>query len=131
MAGHTRFPDVELRLIDPLGRSLGNSSEGKRIPNAQYGRVIDIPNNATGSKAIAAEVCEAIQGDYLVVISVHSKGKYGLSVHADDGGNGNESMATGVDTLYSTCKFEFRFLMNAHSVTDPICEIPQADHSHR
>jgi hypothetical protein len=136
--GHASFPDVELRLIDPLGRSSGNGSKGKPIPKTQYGRVIEIPKHATGSKAIAIEVCEAIQGDYLVTVSEHGKEEYGLSVRADDGGTGNEAMES---AFYShpdrTCKFQFRFLMKDHSVTlrwvrdqvqiadpDPICEIP-------
>jgi hypothetical protein len=144
-AGHASFPDIELRLIDPLGRSSGNASEGKRIPSTQYGRVIETPKHATRSKAIAVEVCEAIQGDYLVVVSEHGEEEYGLSVRADDGGTGSEGMGSAFHSVRDrTCKFQFRFLMKDHSVTlrwvrdhvqiadpDPICEIPQTDHSYR
>src|SRR5450755_1716367 len=70
-AGHASFPDVALRLIDPLGRSSGTGSQAKRIPKTQYGRAIEMPKYATRSKAIAVEVCEAIQGDYLVMVSEH------------------------------------------------------------
>src|ERR1700687_731476 len=143
--GHASFPDVKLRLIDPLGRSSGDGSKGKAIPNAQYGRVIEMPTHPTASKAIAIEVCEAIQGDYLITVSEHGKEEYGLSVRADDGATGNEGMGS---AFYArpdrTCKFEFRFQMKDHSVTlrwvrdgvqiadsDPICEIPQTDHSYQ
>lgn len=144
-AGHDSFPDVEVRLVDPLGRSSGNPRKGKRIPKTQYGRVIEVPDHPTKSKAIAVEVCEAIQGDYIVIVSGHKKEEYGLRVNADDGGTGNEGMSS---TFYSrpdrTCKFEFRFLMQDHSVTlrwlrdhvqiadsNPVCEIPQTHRSYR
>ena len=144
-AGHANFPDVELRLIDPLGRSSGNGSDGKRIPKTQNGRVIEIPKNAKRSKAIAVEVCDAMQGDYLVVVSEHGKEEYGLGISANDGGTGNEAMGSAFHSLPNrTCKFQFRFLMKDHSVTlrwvrdhvqiadlDPVCEIPQTDHSYR
>jgi len=143
-AGHASFPDVDLRLIDPLGRSSGNGSEGKRIPKTQYGRVIEIPKNAKQSKAIAVEVCEAMQGDYVVVVSEHGKEEYGLSIRADDGGSGNGGMGSAFYPVQNrTCKFELRVLMEYHSVKlrwlrnhvqiadpDPICETPQGDHSY-
>src|SRR5258708_1679424 len=49
-----RFPDVELRLIDPRGRSEGGA-RAKRIPKSQSGRVIQIPGHPAISKAIAVE----------------------------------------------------------------------------
>lgn len=144
-ADHASFPDVELRLVDPLGRYSGNGSAGKRIPKSRYGRVIEVPKYPTRSKAIAAEVCDAIQGDYIFVVSEHGKEKYGLSVRADDGGSGHEAMGSALYSIPNrTCKFQFRFLMKGHSVTvrwlrdrvqiadmDPICEITQGDHSRR
>jgi|HubBroStandDraft_2_1064218.scaffolds.fasta_scaffold25008_1 hypothetical protein len=142
-AGHTSFPDVGLRLIDPLGRSSGNDSEEKPIPNNQYGPVIEIPKHATRSKAIAIEVCDSMQGDYLVIVSEHDKQEYGLAISAHDGGAGNEAIGS---TFHSrgdrACKLQFRFLMRDHTVTlrwmrdqvqvadpNPICDLPQTDHS--
>jgi hypothetical protein len=104
-----------------------------------------MPTHPTASKAIAIEVCEAIQGDYRITVSEPGKEEYGLSVRADDGGTGNEGMGS---AFYArpdrTCKFQFRFQMKDHSVTlrwvrdgvqiadsDPICEIPQTDHSYQ
>ena len=49
MQKRDRFPDVGLRLIDPLGRS-GDGAGAKRIPNSQSGEVIQIPGHPTISK---------------------------------------------------------------------------------
>ncbi len=137
-AGHASFPDVDLRLVDPSGRSSGKGSEGKRIPNSHYGKVIEMPSHPASSKAVAVEVCDAIEGDYIVVVSEHSKGEYGFAVSADNGGTGNEAMGTTFHGLRDrTCKYEFRFLMKGRPVTlrwlgndhvqtaDPVCELPQ------
>ena len=131
-----RFPAVELRLIDPRGRS-GDGTGAKRIRKSQSGRVIQIPGHPTISKAIAVEVCDAIPGDYAVIVSEHNDEQYGFVVSGDDGGPGNEAMSSG---LYAhpdrTCRYWFRFSMGAgHMVTvrwlesinhmqtiEPVCE---------
>src|SRR5690242_6210245 len=86
------FPSVELRILDPLGRSFGTGSNGERNPRSQSGRVVEIPKHQQHSKAIAVEICDAIPGDYSVDVSELSNAQYWLSVSADDGKTGNEAI---------------------------------------
>ena len=59
------------------------------------------------------EVCDAIQGDYAVIVSEHNDEQYSFVV-SGDGGPGNEAMSSG---LYAhrdrTCRYWFRFSMGA------------------
>jgi hypothetical protein len=111
------FPDVELRLIDPRGRALGSAKQ-RRVLKFRSGKVIEIAKQPTRSKAVAAEVCGAMQGDYSLVVSEHENGQYRIAVRADDGGTGNESMTAGVLTRRGrTCTYPFRVLMSDHSVS--------------
>ena len=132
------FPDVQLRLIDPLGRALGFGVERKRIPTSHYGKVIEIPGHEAMSRVVAAEVCEAMQGDYAVVVSEHANEDYRLAVRADDGSVGNEAQSSWFQSRQGqTCTFRFRVLMANHTVSvrwlstdhvqtfspDPACEL--------
>jgi hypothetical protein len=109
------FPDVELRLIDPSGQPLANGKH-KRVRN-HSGRIIEIPRHPEMSKAVAAEVCGATQGDYALVVSEHANAEYHLAVRADDGNTGNEAMSSAVSSRPGrTCTYPFRVLMQYHSV---------------
>lgn len=107
------FPDVDLRLLDPRGRSSGGVAENNRIPKSQSGKMILIPKNAR-TKVIAVEVCDALQGDYTAIVSEHKNEQYGFSVEADGGDLGSDGEGFGLAThRNSTCKFWFRLSMGA------------------
>lgn len=141
LAHHSGFPDLDLRLIDPLGRSSGTSNTGKGIPKSQHGRIIEIRRLPMSSKAVAVEVCEPVDGDYVVVVSEHTDGRYGFSVRADNGHTGSESMGSVFRSWRGrTCNYSFRLRMTDRPVTlrwlngndnaqtsepEPICDIPK------
>ena len=110
------FPDVQVRLIDPLGRAL-SSHENNRIPKFRQGRIIEIPGHAATSKAVAIEICGAKPGDYAVVVSERANDQYRLAVRADNGGTGNEGMASSFRSRRGrTCTYRVRFRMVDHIV---------------
>lgn len=113
---HDSFPDVELRLIDAGGQPLP-SRKHKRVSKFQSGRVIEIPRLPAKSKAVAVEVCDAVQGDYALVVSEYANAEYLLAVRADDGNTGNEAMSSGISSRRGrTCTYPFRVLMQYRSV---------------
>ncbi len=130
-----RFPEVELRLTDPRGRS-GDGAGAKRIPKSQSGRVNDVPGHPTLTKAVAVEVCDAIQGDYSVIVSGHEDQRYLMTISADDGRLGNEAMSSDLNIHRDrTCRYWFRFSMGSGHATvhwlegtnhmqagEPLCE---------
>lgn len=106
---HDRFPDVELRLIDPRGRS-GDGAGANRIPKSQSGRVIEMPGQPY--KAVAVEVCDAIPGAYALIVSQHGGERYRIGVSGHDGGLGNDAMGYDLDAHPDrTCRYWFRFSM--------------------
>jgi hypothetical protein len=103
------FPPIELMLRDPKGRTIGAGSSGKRIPHSQYGRVDQVPEKPKRSSVIAAEVCDAVQGDYEVILrELDSGSEYGLSVAVDDGKNGNAARGSSYVTRSRVCRFGMR-----------------------
>jgi hypothetical protein len=134
------FPDVRFKLTDPAGKALGSGVKRKLFPKARYGRVIGIRSNPARSKAIAAEICGAMQGDYEVNLSEQGSEKYRLAVQADEGSHDSDSM----ESIFMpregrTCTVKFRVRMiephivNVHwlrsadnvqtSEPDPACEL--------
>jgi|GEM_PF-3877390 len=89
-----RFPNLELGVVDPLGRTLGYGQDEHVIPSSRYVRTIQLPELPDRSKAVVIEVCNAVAGFYVVSVAEHSNLEYELSVSADDGTGSN----TGNDT---------------------------------
>jgi hypothetical protein len=85
VAEHEAFPDVDLRLTDPKGRNTGNGRQDRPIPNSHYGKIVEMPKHPERSKAVAVEVCDAIEGRYSFTVSEHGRGDYIVSVGGDDG----------------------------------------------
>jgi len=125
------FPDVQLRLVDPQGRALGSDNKHRRIPKSQQGKVIEIPGHAASSRVVAAEICEAVQGDYALLVTEYADGQYRLSV-------GNEALSSWfLSRQGQSCTFRFRVQMANHVVNvrwlspdhvqtsspDPTCEL--------
>ena len=107
------FPDVELRLTDPLGRHAGSGSHDHQIPNAQYGKIVEIPTRRPSlSKAVAVEVCNAIAGRYIFTVTEHGKAEYRVSV---SGADGKYLVVSEVLNLSAdgdrTCQYRFLFSM--------------------
>ena len=114
------FPDVQLRLTDLLGRTFASGRQRKGTAKIYSGRVIEIPGQGheESSKAVAVEVCGAMQGDYAVVVSEHTNAEYGIAVRADDGRLGNDATSTRISTRQDqTRKYGFRVLMDGHFVS--------------
>lgn len=110
-SGHQSFPNVELHLIDPRGRTAGLNNRS-RLPRSQSGRIIEIPDDPNQSKVIGAEICDAIQGDYQVIVAEHHEAEYVLSVRANDGRAGSEAMSHPIQPSGDrTCQYRFRFLL--------------------
>jgi len=134
---HDSFPDVEVRLLDAQGRPLDNNRRNRRTPKSQQGKVIEIPGHPATSQTVAAEICEAGEGDYALLVSEHADGQYWLSIDADDG-IGNEGMDSSFFARKGqTCTFRFRVRLAYHVVNvrwlspgnvqtsspDPTCEL--------
>ncbi len=129
------FPDVQLRLLDPEGGSVSSDSKHKEIPKSQAGKVIEMPGHAAISRVVAAEICEAVQGDYALLVSEYADGQYRLSVAAEFGTG--EAMSSWILSRQGqTCTFRFRVRMGPqvsvrwlspdHVQTfspDPTCEL--------
>lgn len=134
------FPDDQFKLTDPAGRALGLGAKHKPFAKARYGRVIGIRSNPARSKAIAAEICGAMQGDYVVDVSEHGSEKYRLGVSANEGSADSDS----TESIFlprqgQTCTVKFRvrmiephivnvrWLRNADNVQtsepDPACKV--------
>lgn len=134
------FPDIQFKLTDPAGTALGSGVKRKPFAKARYGRVIGIRSNPAKSKAIAAEMCGAMQGDYVVDLSEQGSEKYRLDVSADEGRYDSDSM----ESIFlprpgQTCTVKFRvrmiephivnvrWLRNADNVQtsepDPACKL--------
>src|ERR1700690_1367198 len=47
------FPNVEMHLVDPLGRHAGSGARRPRIPKSQSGKIAEIPPHPDKSKAVA------------------------------------------------------------------------------
>lgn len=109
---HDGFPDVELRLTDPKGHVTGNGSRENEIPNSQYGQIVEIPQHPTLSKAVAVEVCQAVQGRYAFTVTEHGGSQYRITVRGNDGKDGNESQVLSFQAHGDrTCQYRFYFLM--------------------
>lgn len=134
------FPDDQFKLTDPAGRALGLGAKHKPFARARYGRVIGIRSNPARSKAIAAEICGAMQGDYVVDLSVQGSEKYRLGVSANEGVADSDSMESiFLPRQCQTCTVKFRvrliephivnvrWLRNADNVQtsepDPACKV--------
>jgi hypothetical protein len=114
---HDSFPDVELRLIDPGGHDLARGKHKNVFSKFHSGRVIELRQLPEISRAVAAEVCDATQGDYALIVSEHTNAEYRLAVSADDGSTGSEAMDSAVLSRPGrTCTYPFRVLMQYHSV---------------
>ncbi|HEX6879642.1 MAG TPA: hypothetical protein VF135_04690 [Terriglobales bacterium] len=90
---------------------MGAGTTGKTIPGSQYGRVFEIPKTP-GTKAVAAEICDAATGDYEVTLRESDSGsQYRLSVRVDDGRNSNAGNVNW-DSYYVSegrrCRFAMR-----------------------
>jgi hypothetical protein len=111
------FPDVELRLVDPSGRSAGAGYHKRRIPHSRSGKIIQIPKHPE-IKAVAVEICHAIPGRYLLTVAEHGKRQYGISITGDDGKTGNESLGKYFQPDGDrVCEYRFSFSMNVGSVS--------------
>jgi hypothetical protein len=102
------FPSLELRLTDPIGRSAGVGRNAPRIPSSQYGRTFI--SKERPFKSLAAEVCNAIQGDYEVnVTELDAGSQYRFSVAGNDGKTGNLAQSAWVVTSGRRCRYKIRF----------------------
>jgi len=109
------FPKIDLEIVDPEGRGVGNAAQGRSIPRNQYGNLVEMPNHPEMSKAVGGEICGAKPGRYLVRVSEHDRLEYRLRVSGDDGTRSNEGNGTQTVMLHSetgrTCGFRFAFLI--------------------
>jgi hypothetical protein len=109
---HDGFPDVEIRLTNPQGRSAGNGPHDNQIPKSQYGKVAEMPKRPNISKAVAVEVCDAIAGRYVIRVTEHGSAEYRITVRG-----GGDKVDTNAQILYlrpdgeRTCEYRFYFLI--------------------
>jgi hypothetical protein len=116
---HDHFPNLDLGLVDPAGRTAGMGHDDRSIPNSQYGMVIEIPSHPDMSKAVAIEICDAGPGAYLVSVLESGEKDYRLSVSADDGSGsnkGNDSEEVNIRAEGDrVCHYRFKLqLQNGH-----------------
>lgn len=115
---HDQFPDLELRLIDPLGRTAGHNSRHPRVPHSQYGKTIEIPGRPRNSKAIALQICNARPGRYALIVSGHAKGISQIKLAWDNGQDPGHSHEFWLRSSGDqSCEFKFRFSPNHLSTT--------------
>ena len=109
---HDGFPDVDLRLVDPLGRTAGAGRNERPIPSSQYGKIFEIRQQPQKSRAVAVEICDAIPGRYVITILEHSDAEYRVTVR------GEGARKTGMEGLIlypaaegnRTCRYKFDFV---------------------
>lgn len=85
------FPAVRLMLTDPLGRTAGEGSRGRRIPESSYGNIVEIPQHPDRSKARAVEVCNAEQGVYEIRVEELATDPYLLLASGDGAADKSDS----------------------------------------
>jgi hypothetical protein len=111
------FPDIELRLMDPEGRTAGYGSHKSTIPNSHYARVIEIPSVPSLSKAVAVEVCGASQGQYELTVREGADFSYILAARSGGGNITDETQGLNrVAQTGRTCQYKFTFtLQDGHA----------------
>ncbi len=107
------FPALDLKITDPIGRSIGSGRNVQRIPASQYGRTCLKP-----FKSLAAEVCNAVQGDYEVnVTELNAGSQYRFSVTGNDGKTGTLGQSTTFITSGRACRYRMRFTFRYNIVS--------------
>lgn len=106
-----KFPNVELRLTDALGRSAGAGSHNHPIPNSRYGRGTELPDDIkVNRKSVAVEICDAESGRYILNVTEHGTEWYSIVVKGEDGKYGNEARSLNVYPHGDrVCKYRFEF----------------------
>ena len=134
------FPELELRLTDPMGRTIGFGSHKKRIPYSHYGKVVELPEHPDISKTLEAAVCRAVRGHYALEVKSHDSVHYVLSITGEDGKDGNQGQIVSLDAKAKRtyrCWFNFEAAggkvrmqwsgENGQTVHTPQCGEPQPD----
>ena len=112
------FPAVELVLTDPLGRTTGEGSHGKQIPESSYGDILEIPQHAERSKARAVEVCDAEQGVYEIKVEELATGPYLLVASANGAtDNGDSAILNHIGRKGRIRQYRFRFAIRDRKLT--------------
>jgi hypothetical protein len=97
---HVGFPEVQLTLTDPQGRTAGEDSRGDRIPGSRYSRIFGTPKpHKEYSKSRAVEVCNAEQGIYQLTLHEVANESYLINAM----GTGDVDVEGGI-TLYHVGK---------------------------
>ena len=63
-----RFPDVQLLVTDPEGRTAGFGVVDTAIPTSQYGDIVEIQSTPDKSTARAVQICSPAQGIYTIQV---------------------------------------------------------------
>lgn len=110
---HDAFVDMDLRLTDPAGRTVGSGTHVNAIPRSSYGRIVALPSHREiPSKAIAVEVCSPQQGIYSLRVAERQAGEYRLTVQGVPGSGGKSSTAQPYHLKAETgraCEYKFRY----------------------
>jgi len=110
-------PAIMLLLTDPLGRTAGESSSGRRIPDSSYGAINQIPNRPNvHSRALAVEVCNAKEGIYEIRVDEKSSERYALEISAESpaAGNGVSLLLHHIARKDRTRTYHFVFRVENH-----------------
>ncbi len=117
---HDAFIDLELGVVDPIGRLVGKGEHTHKIPRSHYGKIIEIPSHPETSKALAIEICGATPGRYLLTVSEHGSYDYRLSLGADDGTGSNQGNEGASLLLHADgnrqCRYRFNFSIEGSRV---------------
>jgi hypothetical protein len=76
------IPNVSLLLTDPLGRMQGEGVRGAGIPTSSYGQIVQVLSSPQRSRALAIEVCGAVEGEYEVMVKEQGTENYVVDLAA-------------------------------------------------
>jgi hypothetical protein len=80
---HDGSPAVKLSLVDPKGQVQPRTTGKRTIPKSSYGEVVEMPKSQTRSRALAIEICDAVQGSYSLRVEETGGQPYRISVRGN------------------------------------------------
>ena len=109
---HNTFVDVALRVVDPQHRTAGYGANDHPIPKSSYGRVIEMPRHADVSKAVAVEICDAMEGKYELTVWEHSKAEYRVHVRGMDANHHFTDILYPIPEEGRVCRYMFQYRLD-------------------
>jgi hypothetical protein len=107
---HDRFPAVRLTLSDPAERQIGFRAGRQQIPKSGYGRIVEISTLPNRSRAVAIEVCGAMQGVYMLTVDEQEAAHYRLSVRGTGAQTSNIQVFNFVSKSGGRRQYRFRYI---------------------